>query len=53
MAKRKSPKAIAVILDWERRANATDRKVANLKALRLSRDAVSTTIVLDDGTEGS
>ena len=53
MAKPKGPKPTAVISDWERRANATDVKVANLRALRLARDAVSTAIVPDVGTKGS
>jgi len=54
MAKLSSTKRIAVIADWERRASATDMKVANLRALRLARDAVpAVTIVLDDATKGS
>jgi hypothetical protein len=53
MTKLMSPKATAVISDWERRANATDRKVANLRALRLARDAVPMTIALDDDTKAS
>jgi hypothetical protein len=53
VAKPKSPSATAVISDWERRANATDAKVANLRALRLARDAVAVTIVLDDATKRS
>ncbi len=52
MAKPKSSKAKAVISDWERRANATDMKVANLRALRLARDAGAGTIVLHDATKG-
>ena len=51
MAKQRSPKATAVIADWERRANATDVKVANLRALRLARDGVAVTIALPNGSE--
>jgi hypothetical protein len=53
MAKQNSPKATALTSDWERRAHATDVKVANLRALRLARDAVAVTIILNDTTKNS
>lgn len=51
MAKPKSSKLTAVFSDCERRATAADVKVANLRALRLARDAVPVTVVLDDATK--
>jgi hypothetical protein len=53
MAKPKSPKATTVITDWERRAEATDVKVATLRALRLARDAAAVTIVLPNAAESA